>query len=127
VQAMMKLNESIYQNREITSKFFENIFEIMQNAKKILVVKNSLIACAPQDLAWKAWWNYMQESLKFVQARGHEKDITWLAQQLAQIDHALNSVNLCINLMQHFNGMMVTDYDLLVLGNLVVALVIMQC
>lgn len=126
VQSMLQLQKLIYHCGEITPENMQNLFAILNKVKKIFIENNIVFDCAAKDQAWNLWWSYLQQSLDVMQLRGYEKDVTWLREQIAQ-GKIMSSVIACIDLMHHFNGLLVTDYDLLVLANLVVALLVMQC
>lgn len=126
VQSMLQLQKLIYKNGEITTEHMQNLFEVLGKAKKILVEKNMVFDCLVQDQAWNLWWNFLQQSLNVAQLRGYEKDLMWLRAQIAEFK-IVSAVGMCIDLMHHFNGLLVTDYDFLVLDSLVVALVAMEC
>lgn len=121
IHKVMQLNLQIYKNSEITQKDMQILFAIMDGVKKRVNEVKGLQGCNSDDEQFVLMWNYLEQSLKFVQLRGHEKDFIWLREQILQ-NKVVSAVATCIDLMQHFNGMMVTDYDLLVLGNIAVAL-----
>ncbi|OGB85811.1 hypothetical protein A3J41_02935 [candidate division TM6 bacterium RIFCSPHIGHO2_12_FULL_38_8] len=128
VQSMQQCNAVIVGAGEITPAMMNNMFAIMQKAKNIAARIKSSAYCVSKNQAFRIWWEALEHALKFVQVRGYEKDVAWLKVQIAS-QSIVYAMSLCIDLMQHFNGMMVsvTEYDLLVLANLVVVLLAMGC
>lgn len=125
IQSMIAFNRTVLQNLEITKNNMKNLFDIMHEAQKNMMAQKIVISSIKLDSAWHAWYRYLDHSLTLAQLRGYQKDVEWLRSQIID-GKTMSSVITCLDLMHHFNGLLVTDYDLLVLGNLVVALAAKQ-
>lgn len=141
VQLMMQLNQQIVQSQEISKKIQSDLFSIINMSKKTLFEQQPALICDLRDQAFIAWWNFLERSLDHVQVQGYRQDFEWLCTQIGQLMYGyrlnvnaqelktitIRSVTMCQELMQKFNGLLVNDYDLLVLANVAVALLAMRC
>lgn len=141
VQSMLQLNQNILQSQEISKAVQNDLFSIVNLARQTLFEQIEPAFCDMRDQAFKAWWNFLEQSLDRVQVQGYQQDFIWLCGQVAQLIYAyrlnldaeqlkiktISSVSLCQDLMHKFNGLLVNDYDFLVLGNVAVALLAMRC
>ena len=141
VHSMKQLNQQILFSQEISKKAQSDLFSIVNLARQTLFEQQVATFCDLKDQVFKSWWNFLEKSLDAVQVRGYEQDFVWLCAQIAQLMYSyrlnvdatqlktkmISSVTICQDLMHKFNGLLVNDYDLLVLGNVAVALLAMRC
>jgi hypothetical protein len=141
LQELLELKKRVMHVGQVAPKNVETLFDLIVQSQKLLFCQGCLFASCKSDQAWKHWWQFLKQSLEDVVVRGYEKDLKWLKAQIATLETMLNfkteptvraaqvvrCVQICSELMRHFDGVMVTDYDLFVLGDLVFALVVLQC
>lgn len=138
IQTSMQVNETILQNNEIHSKDVDQLFESAAKASKILCTQECKTSCELQTQTWHGWWLYLQQSLKQAKLLGLESDRAWLGQQIADFDNKMQTddqrsiilmrcAKVFSQMMHQFEGVLVTEYDLLVLANMMIALVALQC
>ncbi len=141
VQSMMQLNQQVFDAQEISKKMQADLFAIVHVARQTLFDQVAPEFCNVRDQALKNWWYFLEKSLDGVQVQGYQQDFLWLCEQAGQLMYAyrlhldtkqlktiaIRSVTMCQELMQKFNGLLVNDYDLLVLANFVVVLLAVQC
>ncbi len=141
VQSMLQWNLELLQTQEISKKLQSDLFSMVHLVRQTLFEQESVMFCDLKDQAFKSWWNFLERSLDHVQVQGHKSDFVWLCTQAAQLIYAyqlnldvsllkiktIQVVTACQDLMSKFNGLLINDYDLLVLGNVAVALVAMKC
>ena len=135
LQANMQIHDAIAQNNEINQKDIDQLFQSAEQASKILCTQECNSNCQSKIQAWQVWWLYLKQSLKQAKLLGLESDRAWLEKQIAEFDDKNNQgsiilircAKVCSQMMHQFEGVMVTEYDLLVLVNLMIALVALQC
>ena len=139
IQSMIALSEQIANSNQMTSAQAQKLSEIIDRVRNILFQRSPQGQAKVFNVALQTWWNYLLESLKSLQAEGCEFDKAELQQQIMHVNqlikaapnvdsvalHSLiaQAVGTCSVILQHFDGFFVTEYDVLVLGNLILALV----
>lgn len=142
IRSMIHLSDLIVNSCQITPLNLQNLLEIIDQAKHIVFQHSPEGQTKIQNSRLQAWLSYVLENLKSIQAEGCEYDVVDLRKQIVTLQqmmknnalfdrvamHSLivRSVGLCSEIMQRFDGFFVTDYDLLVLSHLALALVVLD-
>lgn len=91
------------------------------------------------DIGQKNVWNFLMQALPTMQLGGLESDRSYLFPLVTQIgslqvssekikQHALivRAIATCNDMLNHFNGLLVNDYDLIVLSQLMISMVLLE-
>lgn len=133
VHSMVQIHEQIMSSSIITPEDIGHLLDLVAAAKKILF--DHQIEKFTENIAkFDVLWIFLKNSLKRMQAFGFEQDLKFLSMQLDQLnvnnfkihDVLVSSVGVCSDIMYRFDGVMLTDYDFLVLANLAITLAVIS-
>ena len=136
---MLDFNAELYEQAQIDSLHLKRLFELVGQLSALLAWRDCSVECSFKMQAWQKFWEYLKESLKFLTMMGYESDRAWLKEQIVQIDYSVRNapcvdkliltrlVKVCMNVIHQFDGVMVTEFDLVLLANLIIACVMLQC
>lgn len=124
------IQDHILQAEVIAPKDVEAVFAIINKAQKILFYEVLVADNVQRSKTFDVWWQYVLGCIKRVQVRGCEQDVGYLQQCLydsSMLDHSMirRLMLICNDILHHFDGVMVTEYDFLVLSNVVVGLMLL--
>ncbi len=138
-EEMMNLNREFCEQAEINQSHVKRLFDLIGRIDILLVVSDCSVDYSCKIKALQQLWQYLKVSLKSLTMMGYESDRVWLEGQITHIDHSMQNqscinkliltrlVKVCMNIIHQFDGVMVTEFDFLVLANLMLAFVLLRC
>lgn len=138
-EEMMNLNREFCEQGEINPSHVKRLFDLIGRIDILLGVSDCSVDYSCKIKALQKLWQYLKVSLQSLTMMGYESDRVWLEGQITHIDHSMQNqscinkliltrlIKVCMNVIHQVDGVMVTEFDLLVLTNLMLAFVLLRC
>ena len=121
MQDLLDINARVLQVAMLAPVDVQDLLNMVDQAKKLLLEQGIM----GLKLENNQLINFLIDSLQSVQARTTQHDLRYLqklVQQPMDFANVARTVGICRDMIRHFDGVLMTEYDLLVLSNLAVAL-----